>query len=112
MPLTVGEYEEWGNPKIAGRVPREMQSYSPYDNLEAQAYPAMLVRTSLQRQPGHVLGAGQVRRPLRTVKTDENPLLFKVNMAAGHGGSSGRYDRLKETAFDYAFLFREVGIAK
>ena len=85
-----------------------MMSYSPYDNLEAKDYPAMLVKTSLRRLPGHVLGAGQVRGALRAIKTDQNPLIFKINMAGGHGGSSGRYDRLRETAFDYAFMLTQL----
>ena len=111
LPLTVGEFEEWGNPKIPEQY-AYMKSYSPYDNLEAKAYPAMLVKTSLDDSQVMYWEPAKYVAKLRTVKTDKNPLLFKINMAGGHGGSSGRYDRLKETAFDYAFLFREVGIEK
>ena len=111
LPLTVGEFEEWGNPKIPEQY-AYMKSYSPYDNLEAKAYPAMLVKTSLDDSQVMYWEPAKYVAKLRTVKTDKNPLLFKINMAGGHGGSSGRYDRLKETAFDYAFLFREVGISR
>ena len=111
LPLTVGEFEEWGNPKIPEQY-AYMKSYSPYDNLEAKAYPAMLVKTSLDDSQVMYWEPAKYVAKLRTLKTDKNPLIFKINMAGGHGGSSGRYDRLKETAFDYAFLFREVGIAK
>ena len=111
LPLTVGEFEEWGNPKIPEQY-AYMKSYSPYDNLEAKAYPAMLVKTSLDDSQVMYWEPAKYVAKLRTLKTDKNPLLFKINMAGGHGGSSGRYDRLKETAFDYAFLFREVGISK
>ena len=109
LPLTVGEFEEWGNPKIKEQY-AYMKSYSPYDNLEAKAYPAMLVKTSFDDSQVMYWEPAKYVAKLRTLKTDKNPLLFKINMAGGHGGSSGRYDRLKETAFDYAFLFREVGI--
>jgi oligopeptidase B len=109
LPLTVGEFEEWGNPKIKEQY-EYMKSYSPYDNLEAKAYPAMLVKTSFDDSQVMYWEPAKYVAKLRTLKTDKNPLLFKINMAGGHGGSSGRYDRLKETAFDYAFLFREVGI--
>jgi oligopeptidase B len=111
LPLTVGEFEEWGNPKIKEQY-AYMKSYSPYDNLEAKAYPAMLVKTSFDDSQVMYWEPAKYVAKLRTLKTDKNPLLFKINMAGGHGGSSGRYDRLKETAFDYAFLFREVGIEK
>ncbi len=111
LPLTVGEFEEWGNPKIKEQY-AYMKSYSPYDNLEAKAYPAMLVKTSFDDSQVMYWEPAKYVAKLRTLKTDKNPLLFKINMAGGHGGSSGRYDRLKETAFDYAFLFREVGVER
>ncbi len=111
LPLTVGEFEEWGNPKIPEQY-AYMRSYSPYDNLEAKAYPAMLVKTSFDDSQVMYWEPAKYVAKLRTLKTDQNPLIFKINMAGGHGGSSGRYDRLKETAFDYAFIFREVGIEK
>ena len=111
LPLTVGEYLEWGNPNEQAAYDY-MKTYSPYDNLEKRAYPAMLVTTSLNdSQVGYWEPAKYVAR-LRTLKTDSNPLLLKVNMGAGHGGSSGRYDRLKEQAFEYAWLMSEVGITK
>ena len=111
LPLTVGEFEEWGNPKIKEQYDY-MKTYSPYDNLEAKAYPAMLVKTSFDDSQVMYWEPAKYVAKLRTLKTDTNPLLFKVNMAGGHGGSSGRYDRLKETAFDYAFIFKETGIEK
>ncbi|MGD0297934.1 MAG: S9 family peptidase [Bryobacteraceae bacterium] len=111
LPLTIGEYLEWGNPNEQAAYDY-MKTYSPYDNLEKRAYPAMLVTTSLNdSQVGYWEPAKYVAR-LRTLKTDSNPLLLKVNMGAGHGGSSGRYDRLKEQAFEYAWLMSEVGITK
>jgi oligopeptidase B len=109
LPLTVGEYLEWGNPNEQAAYDY-MKTYSPYDNLEKRAYPAMLVTTSLNdSQVGYWEPAKYVAR-LRTLKTDSNPLLLKVNMGAGHGGSSGRYDRLKEQAFEFAWLMSQVGI--
>ncbi len=111
LPLTVGEYLEWGNPNEQAAYDY-MKSYSPYDNLEKRAYPAMLVTTSLNdSQVGYWEPAKYVAR-LRTLKTDNNPLLLKVNMGAGHGGASGRYDRLKEQAFEYAWLMSQVGITR
>jgi oligopeptidase B len=111
LPLTVGEYLEWGNPNEQAAYDY-MKTYSPYDNLEKRAYPPMLVTTSLNdSQVGYWEPAKYVAR-LRTLKTDSNPLLLKVNMGAGHGGSSGRYDRLKEQAFEYAWLMSQVGITK
>jgi oligopeptidase B len=110
LPLTVGEFEEWGNPKIAEQY-AWMRAYSPYDNLARRAYPAMLVKTSLNdSQVGYWEPAKYVAR-LRTLKTDANLLLFRCNMGAGHGGASGRYDALKEIAFDYSWILRTVGAA-
>jgi hypothetical protein len=89
-----------------------MKSYSPYDNLEKHDYPAMLVTTSVNdSQVGYWEPAKYVAR-LRTLKTDKNELLLKVNMGAGHGGASGRYDKLKETAFEYAWLMAQVAVGK
>ncbi|MEO9254448.1 MAG: prolyl oligopeptidase family serine peptidase [Tepidiformaceae bacterium] len=110
LPLTVTEYEEWGNPNIEAEY-RWMRAYCPYSNLEAKQYPAMLVKVSFNdSQVGYWEGAKYVAR-LRALKADSNGLLLKANMAAGHGGSSGRYDYLHEVAFDYAFLLKEVGAA-
>ncbi len=111
LPLTVGEFEEWGNPKIKEQY-EYMKSYSPYDNLEAKAYPAMLVKTSFDDSQVMYWEPAKYVAKLRTLKTDKNPLILKTNMAGGHGGSSGRYDRLREIAFDYAFLLTQTGIER
>ncbi|HEY3215768.1 MAG TPA: S9 family peptidase [Candidatus Eisenbacteria bacterium] len=110
LPLTVGEFEEWGNPKVAQQY-RWMRAYSPYDNVRAAQYPSMLVRTSLNdSQVSYWEPAKYVAR-LRAMKTDSNPLLFKCNMGAGHGGASGRYDALEDTAFDYVWILGTVRLA-
>ncbi|MDE3061990.1 MAG: S9 family peptidase, partial [Acidobacteriota bacterium] len=109
LPLTVPEYEEWGDPNEEAYF-RYMLSYSPYDNLRAAAYPAMLVKTSLHDSQVMYWEPAKYVAKLRTLKTDANPLLLVTNMQAGHGGASGRYDYLKEIAFDYAFLLRELGL--
>jgi len=109
LPLTVPEYEEWGNPNESAYF-FYMLSYSPYDNLKAGSYPAMLVKTSLHDSQVMYWEPAKYVAKLRTLKTDNNPLLLVTNMQAGHGGSSGRYDYLKEIAFDYAFLLRELGL--
>ncbi len=109
LPLTVAEYEEWGNPHRPEAF-RYMLSYSPYDNLREGAYPAMLVKTSLNDSQVMYWEPVKYVAKLRTLKQDQRPLLLQVNMDAGHGGSSGRYDYLKEIAFDYAFLLRELGV--
>ena len=109
LPLTVPEYEEWGNPNDEPYF-RYMLSYSPYDNLKAVSYPAMLVKTSLHDSQVMYWEPAKYVAKLRTLTTDNNPLLLVTNMQAGHGGSSGRYDYLKEIAFDYAFLLRELGL--
>ena len=109
LPLTVPEYEEWGNPNEAEYF-HYMLSYSPYDNLKAGSYPAMLVKTSLHDSQVMYWEPAKYVAKLRTLKTDNNPLLLVTNMQAGHGGASGRYDYLKEIALDYAFLLRELGI--
>jgi len=108
LPLTVPEYEEWGDPNQEEYF-RYMLSYSPYDNLKSAAYPAMLVKTSLNDSQVMYWEPAKYVAKLRTLKTDSNPLLLVTNMEAGHGGASGRYDYLKEIAFDYAFLLRELG---
>ena len=108
LPLTVGEYLEWGNPNIASEY-ETMKAYSPYDNLEAKAYPAMLVKTSFHDSQVMYWEAAKYVAKLRALKTDDSPLLLKTNMGAGHGGASGRYDALREAAFDYAFLLSQLG---
>jgi oligopeptidase B len=109
LPLTVPEYEEWGDPNQEEYF-RYMLSYSPYDNLHAASYPAMLVKTSLHDSQVMYWEPAKYVARLRTLKTDSNPLLLVTNMQAGHGGASGRYDYLKEIALDYAFLLRELGV--
>ncbi len=111
LPLTVPEYEEWGNPNEEIYF-RYMLSYSPYDNLKAGSYPSMLVKTSLHDSQVMYWEPAKYVAKLRTLKTDKNPLLLVTNMQAGHGGSSGRYDYLKEIALDYAFLLRELGMVQ
>ncbi|HUX46065.1 MAG TPA: S9 family peptidase [Terracidiphilus sp.] len=109
LPLTVPEYEEWGNPNQDTYF-HYMLSYSPYDNLKAASYPSMLVKTSLYDSQVMYWEPAKYVARLRTLKTDNHPLLLVTNMEAGHGGASGRYDYLKEIAFDYAFLLRELGL--
>jgi oligopeptidase B len=109
LPLTVGEYEEWGNPQIAADY-FYMKSYCPYTNLEHKAYPAMLVKTSLNDSQVMYWEPAKYVAKLRTLKTDAKPLLLKTNMGAGHGGASGRYDYLREIALNYAFLLTHLGI--
>ena len=111
LPPIAGEYLEWGNPdeKLAFD---SMRSYSPYGNLKPEAYPAMLVTTSLNdSQVMHGEPARYVAT-LRTLTTDARPPLLKCNMGAGHGGAGGRYDRLKEVSFEYAWLMTQVGITR
>ncbi|MGA3096751.1 MAG: S9 family peptidase [Bryobacteraceae bacterium] len=112
LPLTVGEYLEWGDPN--GKAAYDyMRSYSPYDNLAARAYPAMLVTTSLNDSQVMYWEPAKYVARLRTLKTDGNPLLLKIKMdPAGHSGASGRYDKLRDQAFEYAWLLSQVGINK
>jgi oligopeptidase B len=110
LPLTVGEFEEWGNPKERPAF-AYMMSYSPYDNLQAQAYPAMLIKTSFNDSQVMYWEPSKYVARLRTLKTDSHPLLLKTNLGAGHGGASGRYDFLREIAFDYAFVLQQLGRA-
>ncbi len=111
LPLTVGEYEEWGNPAKKEEY-GYIRTYSPYENLRKGAYPAMLVMTSFNDSQVFYHEPAKYVARLRTLKTDANPLLLKTNMAAGHGGASGRYDSLHETAFEWAFVLAQLGIAK
>ncbi|HTG17562.1 MAG TPA: S9 family peptidase [Blastocatellia bacterium] len=109
LPLTTSEYTEWGNPNDKAAFDY-MIKYSPYDNIAAKNYPAMLVRVSLNdSQVPYWEGSKFVAR-LRVTKIDKNPLLLKINMGAGHGGASGRYDALRETAFTYSFMLWQMGI--
>jgi len=109
LPLTVGEYEEWGNPQIAEDY-FLMKSYCPYTNLERKSYPALLVKTGLNDSQVMYWEPAKYVAKLRTLKTNSNLLLLKTNMGAGHGGASGRYDYLREIALDYAFLLSQLGI--
>ncbi len=108
LPLTIAEYEEWGDPNQADAFAYMVQ-YSPYDNLERKAYPAMLVKTSLHDSQVMYWEPAKYVAKLRTLKSDDHLLLLETNMSAGHGGASGRYDYLKEIALDYAFLLQELG---
>jgi oligopeptidase B len=107
IPLTTGEFDEWGNPKQQPYYDY-MLSYSPYDQLKRGAYPAMLITTGLYDSQVQYWEPAKYVAKLRTLKTDRNPLLFKINMEAGHGGRSGRFEQLEETARDFAFI---VGLA-
>jgi oligopeptidase B len=109
IPLTAGEWEQWGNPQNEEHY-RYMLSYSPYDNVAAKAYPTMLVTTGLNDPRVAYWEPAKWVARLRANKTDGNVLLLRTNMGAGHGGSSGRYDALRETAFRYAFILHHLGI--
>jgi oligopeptidase B len=109
LPLTTSEYSEWGNPNDKAAFDF-MIKYSPYDNIKAQNYPAMLVQVSLNDSQVPYWEGAKFAAKLRVTKTDDNPLLLKTNMGAGHGGASGRYDALRETAFSYAFMLWQMGL--
>ena len=112
LPLTVGEYLEWGNPNEKAAYDY-MKTYSPYDNLEKRAYPAMLVTTSFNDSQVMYWEPAKYVARMRTMKTDSHQLLMKIKMEpAGHGGASGRYDRLKDQSFEYAWMLGQVGITK
>jgi oligopeptidase B len=110
LPLTTSEYIEWGNPNEKAAYDY-MKKYSPYDNIHKADYPAMLVKVSLNDSQVPYWEGAKLVAKLREFKTDHNPLILKVNMGAGHGGSSGRYDAIRETAFDYAFMLWQMGLA-
>jgi oligopeptidase B len=103
LPLTIPEYEEWGNPEDK-QYYDYIRSYSPYDNVEPKGYPTLLITAGLNDPRVAYWEPAKWAARLRALKTDGNVLLLKTNMGAGHFGPSGRYDRLRETAFDYAFL--------
>jgi len=110
LPLTVGEFEEWGNPKEKAAFDY-MITYSPYDNAEAKNYPDMLVKTSFNDSQVMYWEPAKYVAKMRATRTDHNILILKTNLSpAGHGGASGRYDRLKEASFDYAYILGEMGI--
>ena len=108
LPLTTSEYIEWGNPNEKAAYDY-MKKYSPYDNIHKADYPAMLVKVSLNDSQVPYWEGSKFVSKLRDFKTDKNPLILKVNMGAGHGGASGRYDAIHETAFDYAFMLWQMG---
>jgi oligopeptidase B len=110
LPLTTSEYIEWGNPNEKPAY-EYMKKYSPYDNVGKKNYPAIMVKVSVNDSQVPYWEGAKLVAKLRTMKTDTNPLLLKVNFGAGHGGASGRYDALRETAFDYAFMLWQVGLA-
>jgi oligopeptidase B len=110
LPLTTSEYIEWGNPNEKAAFDY-MIAYSPYDNVKRQAYPALLIETSLNDSQVPYWEGAKFAAKIRAMKTDANPLLLKTNMGAGHGGASGRYDRLKEIATEYAFVLWQFGLA-
>ena len=111
LPLTVGEFEEWGNPEDKIYFDA-IRSYSPYDNVKARAYPHLLISSGLNDPRVQFWEPAKWTAKLRALKTDQNVLILKTNMGAGHAGPSGRYDALREIAFDYAFLFDRLGIKK
>jgi oligopeptidase B len=111
LPLTVPEYEEWGNPNHKDAFDY-MLTYSPYDNVKAKAYPAILVQTSFDDSQVMYWEPSKYVAKLRALKTDENPLVFFINMHGGHGGSSGRYDRIREQDRRYAFMLTQLGITQ
>jgi oligopeptidase B len=111
IPLTTNEFDEWGNPKEKASYDY-MLSYSPYDNVKAQQYPSMLVTTGLYDSQVQYFEPAKWVAKLRATKTDANPLMFKINMEAGHGGKSGRFERLRETAEEYAFILDVLGLRK
>lgn len=109
LPLTVGEYLEWGNPNIKEDY-EYMKTYCPYTNIAATEYPTMLVKTSLNDSQVMYWEAAKYTAKLRAAKTGSQLVLMKTNMGAGHGGASGRYDALHELAFDMAFILSQLGI--
>jgi oligopeptidase B len=111
IPLTVIEYDEWGNPHEKEYFDY-MLSYSPYDNVKAQDYPNIIILASLNDTRVGYWEPAKWTAKLRAMKTDDNRLVLKMNMGAGHGGSSGRYDFLREIALEYAFVLDVMGIRK
>jgi oligopeptidase B len=110
IPLTTNEFDEWGNPASNKATHDYMLSYSPYDQIKAQRYPAMLVTSGLWDSQVQYWEPTKWVARLRTVKTDDNPLLLRTNMEAGHGGKSGRFERYQEVAEEYAFVLWQAGI--
>jgi oligopeptidase B len=111
IPLTVTEFLEWGNPKKKAEY-RWMRAYSPYDNLRAAAYPATYLRTSLNDSQVGYWEAAKYAAKLRTLQTGDQPVLLTINLDAGHGGASGRYDALHERAQTLTFMLVQWGLAR
>ena len=111
LPLTTGEYEEWGNPNEEEAF-NYMLSYSPYDNIKTQNYPNMLITGGINDTQVLFHEPTKYAAKLRKMKTDNNILLLKINMDSGHGGATGRYDGIRETAFELAFILNRVGIGE
>jgi oligopeptidase B len=111
IPLTTNEFDEWGNPMLK-EFYDYMLSYSPYDNVAAQDYPAMLVTTGLHDSQVQYWEPAKWVARLRARRTGDAPLLYRTTMEAGHGGKSGRFQRYREIAEEYAFLLDQAGIAE
>jgi oligopeptidase B len=111
LPLVVGEYEEWGNPAIDADY-NNIKAYSPYDNLKPGNYPTMLIKTAFNDSQVMYWEPAKYVAKLRTMKRDSNPLLFVTDMNSGHGGASGKFEEMRERAFDYAFILSQMGIAE
>jgi oligopeptidase B len=111
IPLTTNEYDEWGDPRER-QYYDYMLSYSPYDNVAAKAYPAMLVTTGLWDSQVQYYEPAKWVAKLRALKTDQNRLLLHVEMEAGHGGKAGRFQRYREIAMEYAFILDELGVRR
>jgi len=109
IPLTTGEFDEWGNPKEE-KYYYYMKSYSPYDNVAAKDYPALMVTTGLHDSQVQYFEPAKWVAKLRDLKTDNNPLIFHINMDYGHGGASGRFQWIRDTALEYAFIFDQIGM--
>jgi oligopeptidase B len=103
IPLTTNEYDEWGNPADKAAYDY-MLAYSPYDNIQAKAYPAVYVKTGLWDSQVQYFEPAKYVAKLRSTKTDANPVVLDIDMSAGHGGASGRFDALRDTARAYAFI--------
>ncbi len=112
IPLTTNEYDEWGNPAADRAVYEYMCSYSPYDNVARQEYPALLVTTGFHDSQVQYWEPAKWVARLRALKTDARPLVFRTNLEAGHGGRSGRFERYREIAEEFAFLLDQVGLAE
>jgi oligopeptidase B len=112
LPLTPGEWPVWGNPITDPEAFKLLLSYSPYDNVKKQAYPPMLVTAGLNDPRVTYWEPAKWVARLRATKTDNNLLLLKTNMGAGHGGKSGRWESLRETAEDHAFVLTQLGVTR